>query len=299
MVKTKRRVSKMPWALGVDIGSAYSKAAIVRNYHGEIFYSIVASRGDFREATKKVTGEVLKKAGINFKDIASIVATGVGAASAAFSSTQVSEISCVGMGAKYLFPSAGTVIDIGDQASRIIKVDSEGKPTGFVVSEKCAAGSGRFLQLIARVLQVDVSEIGELSLKSGQPVTFSTNCAVFAESETISRIAEGAKKEDILAGIHKALAAKIVAMVERAGLEKELVVAGGGAKDIGLVRSIGQAIGVDLLVPPEPQIVAALGAWLIASEMSTTSQPGVYRTETARSDFARRVNSQETDLDFD
>ncbi len=296
MVKAKRRVNKAPWALGIDIGSAYSKAVIVRKGNDEIFYHVVASRGDFRAATKKVTEEVLKKAGINFADIASIVATGVGAASVSFSSTQVSEISCVGRGAKYLFPSAGTVIDIGDQASRVIKVDREGRPISFVVSEKCAAGSGRFLQLIARVLQVDVSEIGELSLKAGQPVTFSTNCAVFAESETISRIAEGAKKEDILAGIHRALAAKIVAMVERVGLEKDLVIAGGGAKDIGLVRSIKEAIHVDPLVPPEPQIVGSLGAWLIAS---ATNQPEVYRTETTKGDFARRMNSQETASDFD
>ncbi len=299
MVKVKRRVNKMPWALGVDIGSAYSKAVIVKNDSSEVFYHIVASRGDFRAAAKKVTEEVLKKAGVNFEDIASIVATGVGAASVGFSSTQVSEISCVGRGAKYLFPSVGTVIDIGDQASRIIKVDREGRPVSFVVSEKCAAGSGRFLQLIARVLQVNMSEIGELSLKAERPVTFSTNCAVFAESETISRIAEGAKKEDILAGIHKALAAKIVAMVERAGLEKDLVIAGGGAKDIGLVRNIEEATGVKLLVPPEPQILAALGAWLIASKGSATNQPEVYRTEAARSDFARRVNSQEMDPDFD
>jgi len=273
MVKAKRSINKMPWALGIDIGSAFSKAAIVRNDNGDVFYHIVASRGDYRAAAKKVTEEVLKRAGVNLEDIACTVATGAGATSVAFSSVQVSEISCVGRGAKYLFPSVGTIIDIGDQASRIIRVDKEGEPTNFVVSEKCAAGSGRFLQLIARVLQVDVSEIGELSLKSGRPTTFSTNCAVFAESEAISRIAEGALKEDILAGIHKALAAKILAMVERAGLEKDLVIAGGGAKDIGLVRSIEEAIGVALLVPPEPQIVAALGAWLIASERSTTNQP--------------------------
>jgi len=272
MVKAKRSTNKMPRALGIDIGSAFSKAAIVTKDNGDIVYHIVASRGDYRGAAKKVTEEVLKRAGINFEDISCTVATGVGAASVDFSSIQVPEISCVGRGAKYLFPSAGTIIDIGDQASRIIRVDSEGRPTSFVVSEKCAAGSGRFLQLIARVLQVDISEIGKLSLKSERPVSFSTNCAVFAESEAISRIAEGALKEDILAGIHKALAAKIVAMVERAGLQKELVIAGGGAKDVGLISSIEEAIGVGLLVPPEPQIVAALGAWLIASERSVTNR---------------------------
>ena len=197
MVKAKRNIKKKPWALGIDIGSAFSKAAIVSNDNGDIYYHIIASRGDYRAAAKKVAEEVLKRAGITLEDIACTVATGVGATSVAFSSIQVTDISCVGRGAQYLYPSAGTIIDIGDQASRLIRVDSEGSPTNFVVSEKCAAGSGRFLQLIARVLQVDLSEIGELSLKSGRPTAFSTNCAVFAESEAISRIAEGALKEDI------------------------------------------------------------------------------------------------------
>jgi predicted CoA-substrate-specific enzyme activase len=271
MVRTKRETNKKPWAIGVDIGSAFSKAVIVSK-EDDILYHIIASRGDYKEAAQKVTGEVLRKAGLALADIDSIVATGAGAATVAFANYQVTEISCTGRGAQYLFPSAKTIIDIGDQASRIIRVDKEGKPVNFVVNEKCAAGSGRFLQLIARVLQVDISEIGALSLKSKRPTTFSTNCAVFAESEAISRIAEGALKEDILAGIHKALAAKILAMAERAGIEQDFVIAGGGAKDVGLVKSIEEEIGMTILVPPEPQILAALGAWLIASERSMGNQ---------------------------
>jgi len=271
MVKTKRSQNKTPTAMGIDIGSASSKAVIVSK-EDNILYHIVASRGDYREAAQKVTAEVLRKAGLALEDIGSIVATGAGAATVAFANYQVTEISCTGRGAKYLFPSVGTIIDIGDQASRLIRVDSEGKPTNFVVSEKCAAGSGRFLQLIARVLQVDISEIGALSLKSKRPTTFSTNCAVFAESEAISRIAEGALKEDILAGIHKALAAKILAMAERAGIEQDFVIAGGGAKDVGLVKSIEEEIGMTILVPPEPQIVAALGACLMVREGSTSNR---------------------------
>jgi len=216
--------------------------------------------------------EVSNKAGIKLRDIGSTVATGVGAANAAFSSDQVPEISCQGKGTKHLFPSVRTIIDIGDQASRVIRIDDEGRPAYFVVSEKCAAGSGRFLQIIARVLQMDISEIGELSLKSKNPITFGTNCAVFAESEAISRIAEGASKADLLAGIHSALAAKIHSMVERVGLEMDCAMVGGGARDIGLVKRLEDKLGVELLIPKEPRITAALGAAIIARERSLLPQ---------------------------
>ena len=135
-----------------------------------------------------------------------------------------------------------------------------------MISEKCAAGSGRFLQLIAKVLQVDLEDIGSLSLKSQNSVSFSTGCAVFVESEAISRIAEGALKEDILAGVHNSIAAKILSLTERAGMKEDCALTGGGAKDIGLVRSIERELGFSLLVPEEPQITAALGAALIARE---------------------------------
>jgi len=262
----------MAWAAGIDIGSAFSKAVIVSG-DGTIFYHVIASRGDYKGAAQKVMEEVLRKAGLKPQDIDVAVATGIGAANVPFPSQHSAEIACQARGTKYLFPSARTIIDIGDQASRVIKVDKEGRPTNFVVSERCAAGSGRFLQVMARVLHVDVSEIGELSLKSKKPVTFGTNCAVFAESEAISRVAEGASKEDILAGIHIALAAKIHSMVERVGLEKDCVMTGGGAKDIGLVKSLEREIGGALLVPTEPYITGALGAWVIAHESSMARQP--------------------------
>ena len=258
-------------AAGIDVGSAASKAVIL-NGAGVIFHHSVASRGDFSGAAYKAMEEVSNKAGLKPRDIVSTVATGVGAANAAFSNDQVPEISCQGKGTKHLFPSVRTIIDIGDQASRVIRIDDEGRPAYFVVSEKCAAGSGRFLQIIARVLQMDISEIGELSLKSKNPITFGTNCAVFAESEAISRIAEGASKADLLAGIHSALAAKIHSMVERVGLEMDCAMVGGGARDIGLVKRLEDKLGVELLIPKEPRITAALGAAIIARERSLLPQ---------------------------
>jgi predicted CoA-substrate-specific enzyme activase len=137
-----------------------------------------------------------------------------------------------------------------------------------VVSEKCAAGSGRFLDVIANVLQIELRDIGPLSLKAKNPVAFTTGCAVFGESEVVSRIAEGAAKEDILAGVHQALADKISALVDRVGLEKDCAISGGAALDIGLIKSVEKKLGIELLVPPQPQIVTALGAAIMAEEMA-------------------------------
>lgn len=250
---------------GIDIGSAFSKAVVVAGSE-LVSYHIIPSGGNYKLAADEVAGRALSEAKLSFNDIAYVVATGYGAANVAFSNQVATDIACQSRGVYNLFPSARTVIDIGGQFSRVFKVGEGGRATAFVLSEKCAGGSGRFLQVIARVLQIDLKEIGQLSLKSKNRLNFNTGCAVFAESEAISRIAEGASKEDILAGVHRALAAKVQNLVERVGLEPDCALIGGGAKDIGLVRSIEEGLGLSLLVPEEPQIVAALGAALIAKE---------------------------------
>ena len=250
---------------GIDIGSAFSKAVVVAGSE-LVSYYIIPSGGNYKLAADEVAGRALSEAKLSFNDIAYVVATGYGAANVAFSNQVATDIACQSRGVYNLFPSARTVIDIGGQFSRVFKVGEGGRATAFVLSEKCAGGSGRFLQVIARVLQIDLKEIGQLSLKSKNKLAFNTGCAVFAESEAISRIAEGASKEDILAGVHQALAAKVQNLVERVGLEPDCALIGGGAKDIGLVRSIEEGLGLSLLVPEEPQIVAALGAALIAKE---------------------------------
>ncbi len=257
----------MVYAAGIDIGSAFAKVAVVS---GELVaYHIIPSGGNYRVAADEIIKEALAKASLSAEDIAYTIATGYGASSVSSANETITEISCQAKGVSYLFPSVRTVIDIGGQFSRVFKVDDRGKAIAFVLSEKCAAGSGRFLQVIARVLRINLTEIGPLSLKSSQRVEFNTGCAVFAESEAISRIAEGSAKEDILAGIHRAMAAKTLNLVERVGLEPDCALIGGGAKDIGLVKSIAEMLDLGLLVPEEPQIVAALGAALIAQEKAS------------------------------
>lgn len=257
----------MSWFMGIDIGSGTSKAAITKD--GKLqAYHMLNSGVNYKQTAQRLTDELLAKAGLALKDITYIVATGYGAEIIPFANERVVDIRCCARGIHNVFPTVRTVIDIQGMSSQAIRLDEQGKVTNFAVSEKCAAGSGRFLDVIANVLRIDINDIGPLSLKSKNPVTFTTGCAVFGESEAISRVSEGASKEDILAGVHKALAHKVYTLVERVGLEKDCAISGGGALNTGLVKSIEERLSIQLLVPPQPQLVNALGAAILAEERS-------------------------------
>jgi len=250
---------------GVDIGSAFIKAVLVS--HRQIMaFEILASGGNYKKTARRVLDEVLSKACVSPEKLSGIVVTGIGAESAPFPARQVSDISCQAMGCHCLFPSARTVIDIGGQFTKTAKLTPKGRVANFLMSEKCATGSGRFLQVIARILRIKIEDIGPLSLKSQTPVEFSTNCAVFAESETVSRIAEGARMEDILAGMHRAMAAKVAMLVKRLKMEPDVVLTGGGGEDTGLVLAVSEALGIQVLVPEQPRLTAAMGAACLAEE---------------------------------
>ena len=253
---------------GLDMGSVSIKAVLIR---GEriIASSLIPSGGHYKAGAQKVMQDVLAQAGIDFGSLAGLVATGLGAESSPFPGRQVSDISCQARGCFFLFPSARTIIDIGGQFTKAARISPPGRIADFLMSEKCATGSGRFLQVISRILHVPLDEIGPLSIQSEHPVEFSTNCAVFAESETISRIAEGAKPADILAGVHKAMAAKVGMLVKRLKMEPDVVLAGGGGEDEGLARAIGETLKVKIVVPEKPRLTAAYGAALWAAETET------------------------------
>ena len=259
--------------MGIDIGSRTSKGVITEN--GELkAHHLLPSGTNYQEAAQKLRGELLAKARMSPQDIACIVATGQGAGNVAFGDQRVSDIRCCARGINSIFPSVRTVIDVQAQSSQVIRLNEAGQVINFVVSEKCAAGSGRFLDVIANVLQLDLQDIGPLSLKSENPITFTISCAVFGESEAISRVAEGIAREDILAGVHKALANKIYALVNRVGLEKDCALNGGGGLNCGLIKILEKELGIQLLIPSHPQIITALGAAVIAEEMtSLASQP--------------------------
>jgi len=253
------------YVMGIDIGSAYSKGVIMQE--GEVMGSLIAqSGGDYRNTADNLKDKLLSMTELHEQDIASAVATGYGAKSVGFTQEVVTDISCHGKGIYFLAPSVRTAVDVGDLFSKALRIDERGNLRNFLMSGKCAGGSARVLQIIAKVLQVKLEEIGDLSLRSTNRIDFNTGCAVFSETEAISRIAEGAAKEDLLAGIHRALAAQIQSLAERVGIEKDYALVGGGAKDKGLVQAIEEAVGYTIIVPEEPQITAALGAAIIAEE---------------------------------
>jgi len=257
------------WFMGIDIGSKTSKGVIIKDGKPAA-YHLLTSGINYGMAAQKLREELLAKAKLSANDINYTVATGQGSGNVSFCNQQVTDTRCCARGINSIFPSARTIIDVQALSSQIIRLSESGQVANFAVSEKCAAGSGCFLEVMANVLQVDLEDIGPLSLKSRKPVTFTTSCAVFGESEAISRVAEGIDKEDILAGVHQALANKISALISRVGVEKDCAISGGGGLDAGLIKSIEEKLGVKLLVPPHPRIVTALGAAIMAEEMEKT-----------------------------
>jgi len=253
--------------MGIDIGARTSKGVITE--HNKIkAYCLIPSGINYRETAQRLREGLLAKASLSPGNIAYSVATGVGGQNVGFSQHQIAEFRCCARGINHSFPGVRTVIDVGETSSRVIRVDNKGRIVNFVVSEKCASGSGYFLQTIANVLRIGLEEVGPLSLKSKNPVAFTTGCAVFGESEAISRISEGFAKEDILAGVHRALANKISMLVGRVGFEEPCAISGSGGLDIGLIKVLEEELGFKLILPPQPQIITALGAAIMAEEMT-------------------------------
>jgi len=253
----------MTWFMGIDIGSAYSKGVLTKD--SELVAScVILSGANYRVAAETIRHELLKQVNLSQDDITNIVATGSGAANVHFAGRKASDIICTARGINSIFPRVKTAIDVAGQSTKVMRLDTQGMVTNFVVSEKCAAGSGRFIEVIANVLRIDLNDFGPLSLKSQNPITFNTGCAVFGETEAITRVAEGISKEDIAAGVNNALATKISSLVKRVKLAEPCAICGGGALNIGLVKAVEQELNIQLLMPPQPQIIAALGAAIIA-----------------------------------
>ena len=260
----------MAWFMGIDIGSAYSKGVIIRDSELAA-YRVIPSGANYQTTAETIRQELLSQANLTQDDITDAVATGTGAANVTFASHKASEIICTARGINGVFPQVKTAIEVAGQSSKVIKINEQGMVTDFTVSEKCAAGSGRFIDVIANVLRIDLKNFGPLSLKSKQPVTFGTGCAVFGESEAITRVAEGIPKEDIAAGVNQALASKISSLAKKIKLEEPCAICGGGALNTGLINAVEQELHIQLLVPPQPQIIGALGAAIIAR----TSNPNM------------------------
>ncbi len=262
----------MSYFLGIDIGSSSSKGVLIDD-EGNMFTEKILTGVDYVKAAGQILETLVKKINAEIK-IDYTVATGHGAALVPYSDKIIADMRCCAKGVSTLYPAARTLIDIEGQSTYVMGVNENGLINNFVMNEKCAAGSGRFIDIISNVLQIPIEEIGPLSLVSQNPVKFTTACAVFGETEAISRVAEGVPKEDIVAGVHSSLADKIISLVNRVGLEEDCVVCGGGALNIGLVKWLEKKLKIQLIVPPSPRLITAFGAAVLARDIYTGKNPG-------------------------
>jgi len=247
---------------GIDVGAATAKAVILVD--GQMFWDVRPTGFNIIKTSNEVMAVVLEKAGLSMDDLKYIVSTGYARNSIPFAHKSITEIICHAKGAYYTFPGVKTIIDIGGQDSKVIGVGEEGKVNNFVMNDKCAAGTGRFVEVMATVLEIDISEMGPTALKSKEPCQVSSTCTIFAESEIVSLRAEGRSREDLIGGIHKSMAARVTIMGRSVGYRDEVVFTGGVAKNIGAKWFLEQEIGLKIVVPEEPQIIGCLGAALLA-----------------------------------
>ena len=254
----------MPVA-GVDIGSLTAKAVI---FDGKeiLSSSLLLTGHNSRQAGRKALDLALEGAGLTEADLDLLVATGYGRLAADFAGEKVTEITCHARGGYFVRSDARTVIDLGGQDSKAIAIDDHGKVRDFVMNDKCSAGTGRFLEVMARALEIELDDLGRISLESTSPASISSVCTVFAESEVVSRVAEGVSKVDIVAGIHQAIASRIFAMSVRISIEERVVMTGGVARNQGVVKALEGRFKTEIIVPAMPQHMGALGAAIIAAE---------------------------------
>lgn len=251
---------------GLDLGSITAKVVIISE--GQILASAITFSGyNSAETAREVLSQALQEAKLARESIARLVATGYGRIRVPDADKQVTEITCHARGAYWLHPQTRTIIDIGGQDSKGIAINGQGKVIDFVMNDKCAAGTGRFLEVMAHALEEDLDRFGELSLAAPRRAQISNTCTVFAESEVISQIAAGQPKDIIIAGIHEAIAARVSGMVQRISLRDEVVMTGGVARNAGVARMLEEKLGRRILVLPEAQITGAIGAALIAQEL--------------------------------
>ena len=249
--------------LGIDVGSASSKAVILCD--GETIVSqAVVQAGTGTSGPNRVLNAVFGDTGLSLDDIEATVATGYGRFSVSFADKQISEITCHAKGVYWLCPEARTIIDIGGQDVKSISLNESGNVKKFFMNDKCAAGTGRFLEVMARVLEVGLDCMEEYHFKAPKPAQVSSTCTVFAESEVISLLSQGIAVENIIAGVHQSVASKACALAWRAGVQPQVVMCGGVAYNGGVVDAIEKELKEKVKIVPNPQLSGALGAALFA-----------------------------------
>ena len=221
---------------------------------------------EHRRQANKIMEEVLKQSGLAFDEITYVVATGYGRMNVPFADRQITELTCHARGLASMFPNVHLGIDVGGQDAKALKIKN-GKLLDFVMNDKCAAGTGRFLEVIAAVLGIKIEDLGAISAKAKNKVTISSTCTVFAEQEVITRLSQGVSLEDVVAGIHDSIASRVARMARRLRVEPDVVFTGGVAKNSGVVRALEEHLECKVLVPEEPLLSGALGAALLARDI--------------------------------
>ncbi|MDP7523240.1 MAG: acyl-CoA dehydratase activase [Arenicellales bacterium] len=267
----------MVYAGGVDVGSTQTKAVIVDDQGTIVSRALIDTGADVLGAAESAFAQALEQGGLDKDDIAYVIGTGYGRYRVTFGDDQITEISCHGRGAVHMFPKTRTVIDMGGQDTKAIRVSPSGDIDDFSMNDKCAAGTGRFLGAASSALEIPLDNLGTVALSFTRPVRISTTCTVFAESEVLSWLGKGKKVEDILWGVHQSIAVRSFALLRRVGVEQEVTFTGGVARNAAMIKALEEKAGVQFNISEESHFMGALGASLFALERSVL--PGEQKTQ--------------------
>jgi predicted CoA-substrate-specific enzyme activase len=265
----------MAYAAGVDVGSTQTKAVIINEAKEIVSRALADTGANVIRAAENSFQEALTNGDLREEEVEYIVGTGYGRYKVTFGNTQVTEISCHGRGAVHMFPNTRTVVDMGGQDTKAIRVSPAGEIVDFCMNDKCAAGTGRFLGAASMALEIPLGELGPTALRGERPVKISTTCTVFAESEVLSWLGKGKKIDDILLGVHQSIAARSIGLLRRVGIEEEVTFTGGVALNLAMIEVLNKGMGLKVNVSEESHYMGALGAALFALDRILVSRaPG-------------------------
>jgi predicted CoA-substrate-specific enzyme activase len=262
----------MAYAAGVDVGSTQTKAVIINERKEILSRSLTDTGANVIRAAETAFEEALRNGDLREEEVEYVVGTGYGRYKVTFGNTQVTEISCHGRGAVHMFPATRTVVDMGGQDTKAIRVSEAGEIVDFCMNDKCAAGTGRFLGAASSALDIPLPDLGPTALRGERAVKISTTCTVFAESEVLSWLGKGKKIEDILLGVHKSIATRSAGLLRRVGVEEEVTFTGGVAKNVAMIQTLNERLGLEVNVSDESHYMGALGAALFALDRILSSR---------------------------
>ena len=271
----------MGYAAGVDVGSTQTKAVIIDEEGQIVARSLVDTGANVVQAAENAFSISMEEAGIDEGEVDYVIGTGYGRYRVTFGNAQVTEISCHGRGAVHLFPQTRTVVDMGGQDTKAIRVSESGEIVDFCMNDKCAAGTGRFLGAASAALDIPLNDLGDTALNSSRPVKISTTCTVFAESEVLAWLGKGKKVEDILWGVHKSIAMRSSGLMRRVGIEGAITFTGGVSKNSAMVVALEERLDAKLNVSEECHYIGALGAALFALDHIKASRSPVTKEVSA------------------